>query len=146
VSLDEFAEQSGCVFAESAVVGTKSSEEMRVDVEFSGDFAVNEDRDDDFGFGLERAGEIAGVRVYVAHDNGLAGGGGRAADALMERNARVGRHTAFERTEDEHVTVAFLFEHVKANPVIASKFLVEERDDALHEGVGGSGGDSEAIQ
>ena len=133
--LEEAAEEAGGVFAEGAIVRAEGGEEMRVDVEFADDFVVNEDGNHNFGFGFEGAGEITRIGIYVSDDNGLAGGGRGAADALVERNAGVGRHGALEMTENENVVVAFLFEHVKANPVVTSDFFVEESDDALHKGI-----------
>jgi hypothetical protein len=44
----KFAEQSGGVFAEFAVVGSKSSKEMGVDVRVHCHFAVNEDESSSF--------------------------------------------------------------------------------------------------
>ena len=131
--LDEFAEQRRSVFAEHAVVGTEGGEEVRVDVEFAGDLAMDENGNDDFGFGLERTSEIARVGVDIVDDNGFAGGGRCAADALIEGDARVGSHRALERAEDEDVVIPFFFEHVKTNPVVAREFFVEERNDTLHE-------------
>jgi hypothetical protein len=40
------------VFAELAIVGAEGGEEVGVDIEFTGDFAVMEDRDYDFRFGF----------------------------------------------------------------------------------------------
>jgi hypothetical protein len=136
MGFDEFAQEGGGVFAEFAVVGAKGSVEVGVDVEFADDFAAGEDGDDDFGFGFERASEIAGVGVDVVDDDGFAGGSGGPADALVERDAGVGRHGAFEGAEDEDVLIGVFFEHVKADPVVAGEFFVEEGDDGFHEGVG----------
>ena len=61
MGFEEFAEEGGGVFAELAIAGAEGGEEVGVDVEFTDDFAVNEDGDDDFGFGFEGAGEIAGI-------------------------------------------------------------------------------------
>ena len=44
------------MLAELAVVGTKGGEKMGVDVEFAGNFTVDEYRYDDFRFGLEGTG------------------------------------------------------------------------------------------
>ena len=120
------------MFAEFAVVGAEGGEEVGVDVEFADDFAADEDGNDDFRFGFERAGEIAGVGVDVVDDDGFAAGGRGAADALVERDAGVGRHGALEGAEDKRVA-SFPFEHVEADPVVASEFFVEERDDGFHE-------------
>ncbi len=133
------------MLAEFAVVGAESGEEVGVDVEFADDFAVDEDGDDDFGFGFEGAGEIAGVGVDVVDDDGFASGGRGAADALVERNAGVGRHGAFEAAEDERVA-SFPFEHVEADPVVAGELFVEERDDGFHERFGGCGGLGERVE
>ena len=106
------------MFAEFAVVGAEGGEEVGIDVEFADDFAADEDGDDDFGLGFERAGEVARVGVDVVDDDGFTAGGRGAADALVEGNAGVGRHGALERAEDEGVA-AFPFEHVEADPVVA---------------------------
>jgi hypothetical protein len=133
------------VFAEFAVVGAEGGEEVGVDVELADDFAADEDGDDDFGFGFEGAGEVAGVGVDVVDDDGFAGGGGGAADALVEGNAGVGRHGALEGAEDERVA-AFPFEHVEADPVVAGELFVEKRDDGFHEGFAGGGGSGERVE
>ena len=57
----ELAEDSGGVFAELAVFGAEGGGKMTVDVEFADNFAVHEDRDNNFGLGFERAGQVAGV-------------------------------------------------------------------------------------
>ena len=136
VGFEEFAEEGGGVFAEFAVVGAEGGWEVGVDVEFADDFAVGEDGNDDFGFGFEGAGEIAGVGVYVVDDDGFAGGCRGAADALVEGDAGVGRHGAMEGAENERVA-SFPFEHVKADPVVAGEFFVEKGDDGFHEGFAG---------
>jgi hypothetical protein len=133
------------VLAEFAVVGAEGGEEVGVDVEFADDFAADEDGDDDLGFGFERAGEIAGVGVDVVHDDGLSAGGRGAADALIERDAGVGRHGAFEGAEDERVA-SFPFEHVEADPVVAGELFVEKRDDGFHERFAGCGGPGERVE
>jgi len=133
------------VFAEFAVVGAEGGEEVGVDVEFADDFAADEDGHDDFGFGFEGAGEIAGVGVDVVDDDGFAAGGSGAADALVEGDAGVGRHGAFEGAEDERVA-AFPFEHVEADPVVAGEFFVEQGDDGFHEGFAGRSGFGEGVE
>jgi hypothetical protein len=145
VGLEEFAEGGGCVFAEFAVVGAESGEEVGVNVEFADDFAADEDGDDDFGFGFEGAGEVAGVGVDVVDDDSFAAGGSGAADALVERDAGVGRHGAFEGAEDESVA-AFPFEHVEADPVVAGEFFVEKGDDGFHERFAGRGELGERVE
>jgi hypothetical protein len=142
---EEFAEDGRGVFAEFAVVGAEGGEEVGVDVEFADDFAADEDGDDDFGFGFERAGEVAGVGVDVIDDDGFAAGSCGAADALVERNAGVGRHGAFEGAEDERVA-SFPFEQVETDPVVAGEFFMEKRDDGLHEGFAGGGGFGERVE
>ncbi len=133
------------MFAEFAVVGAEGGEEVGVDVEFADDFAADEDGDDDFGFCFERAGEVTRVGVDVVDDDGFAGGGSGAADALIEGNAGVGRHGAFEGAEDERVA-AFPFEHVEADPIVAGEFFVEEGDDGFHEGFAGGSGFGEGVE
>jgi hypothetical protein len=58
----------------------------------------------------------------------------------------VGRHGTFEGAKDEDVLVAFLFEHVKADPAVAGEFFVEKHDDGFHEGVTGSGSAGEFVK
>ena len=133
------------MFAEFAVVGAEGGVEVGVDVEFADDFAADEDGDDDFGFGFEGAGEIAGVGIDVVDDDGFAAGDSGAADALVEGNAGVGRHRAFEGAEDERFA-SFPFEHVEADPVVAGEFFVEKGDDGFHEGFAGYGGFGERVE
>jgi hypothetical protein len=133
------------VFAEFAVVGAEGGEEVGVDVEFGDDFATDEDGDDDFGFGFERASEIAGVGVDVVDDDGFAAGGRGAADALVEGDAGVGSHGALEGAEDERVA-SFPFEHVEADPVVAGELFVKKGDDGLHERFTGCGGFGERVE
>lgn len=134
------------MFAEFAVVGAERGVEVGVDVEFADYFFVNEDGDHDFGFCFEGTGQVAGIGIDVVDDDSFAGGGSGTADALMERNARVGSHCALEGAEDEDVIVAFFFEHVKADPIVASEFFVKKGDDAFHEGVGVGGRNGEAVE
>lgn len=134
------------MFAESAVGGAESGEEVGVDVEFTDNLAASEDWDDDFGFGFQRTGEIAGVGVDVVYDDGFAAGGGGAADALVERDASVRGHGAAEGSEDEDVASGFALDHVKTDPVVAGEMVVEERDDGLHESFGGWGGGGEGVE
>jgi hypothetical protein len=133
------------VFAEFVVVGAKGGEEVGVDVEFADNSAADKDGDDDFGFGFDGAGEIARVGIDVVDDDGFAAGGRGAADALVEGNAGVGRHGAFERAEDERVA-AFPFEHVEADPVVAGELFVEKGDDGFHERFAGWGGLGERVE
>lgn len=136
MALDEFAEQRRSVFAKLAVVWTEGGEEVGIDVQFASNFAMDENWNDDLGFGLERTSEITSVGVNVVDHNGFAGGGRCAADALVEGDAGVWSHSAFERAEDEDLVIPFFFEHIKTNPVVARKLFVEERDDTFHQGVG----------
>ena len=145
MGFEEFAEGGGGVFAEFAVVGAEGGQEVGIDVEFADDFAADEDGDDDFGFGLEGAGKIAGVGVDVVDDDGFAAGGCGAADALVEGNAGVGRHGALKGAEDERVA-SFPFEHVETDPVVAGEIFVEKGDDGFHEGFAGGGGLGERVE
>jgi len=124
--LHEFAENGGSVFAKLAVIRAESGKEMGVDVEFPDNLSVHENRHHDFGFGFERAGKIAGICIHVADDNGSAGGGRSATDALVQGNSRVGRHCALIGAKHEDVTIALFFEHVEADPVVTGKLFVEK--------------------
>jgi len=145
VGFEEFAEDRGGVFAELAVGGAEGGKEVGVDIEFTDGFAVDEDRDDDFGFGFERAGKIAGIAGDVVNDDGHAATGSGAANPLVEWDARVGRHGALERSEDEDVVIGFPFEHVETNPIVFSEPAVKERDDVFHQGFAGSGCDGQTV-
>lgn len=131
---DEFAEELGGVFAEFAVLGAEGGEEVAVNVEFADDFSFCENGNDNFGFCLEGACEVAHVSVDVVDDNGLAAGCGGSTDALIEGDAGVRGHAAAEWTEDEHVGV-FGVDHVEADPVVASEPFVEQAHDGVHQGV-----------
>jgi hypothetical protein len=78
------------VFAKLAVVRTKGSEKMGVNVEFTGDLAVDEDGNNDFRFGFERTGKVARVGIDLVHNDGFTFGGGSATNALIQRDASVG--------------------------------------------------------
>jgi len=145
-ALEEAAEDGGSVFAELAVVRAEGGQEVGVDVEFADDFAVSEDRDDDFGLGFEGAGEVAGIGIDIIDDDGLAAGSRGATNALIEKDARVGRHGALEWAEDQDVVIALFLEHVEASPVVAGKFLVEQGDHAIHERFGGVRGARQGIE
>ena|SRR5271157_14403 len=146
LGLKEFAKKCGSVFAELAIVGAKGSQEMRVDVEFARNFVVKKNRDDNLGFGLDRASEITRVGGNVIDDNGSACGRGGSADALIEGDACVRRHGAPEGAKDKHVAVRFFFEHVEANPIVACELFVKHGNDALHEVAGRSGFRGERVQ
>ena len=107
------------MFAEPAVVGTKGGEEVGIDVELAHDLAVDEDRDHDLGFGFQGAGQVARIGVDVVNNDGLSSRSRSAANALIERDARMRSHGTLERSEDENVTIGFFLEHVKAYPVVA---------------------------
>jgi len=134
------------VFAEEAIVGAEGSEEMGVDIEFTGDFAVMEDGDNDFGFGFEGAGEIARIVGDVVDDDGFAGAGRGATNALIERDARVGSHGALEGAEKKSGVIGVFTKHVEADPVVFGELAVKECDDVLHESFGGKGGDGETVE
>ena len=146
MGFEEFAEDGGSVFAEFAISRAKSGEEVGVDIEFTDNFAVDEDGDDDFGFGFERTGEIAGIAGDIVNDDGHAAAGSGAANALVERDARVGRHGALEGAEDEDVVIAFLFEQVEANPIVFGELGVKERDNVIHQGLAGTRGDGQTVE
>ena len=139
VGLEEFPEEGGSVFAEFAIVGAEGGQEVGIDVEFARDFAVNEDRNHNLGSGFQGASEIAGVRGNIIDNQRFSAGGGRAANALVQRDTRVGCHSALKRAQDKYVVIAFFFEHVKTDPVVTREFLMEERNNTLHEQITRSG-------
>jgi hypothetical protein len=78
------------VFAKLAVVGTKGGAKMGVDVQFASNFTVDENRYDDFRFGLEGTGQVAPVGSNVVNDNGFTCRRRRPADPLIEWDAVCG--------------------------------------------------------
>jgi len=146
VGFEEFAKDGGGVFAEFAIAGAKGSEEVGVNVEFTNDFAVDEDGDNDLGFGFERAGEIAGIAGDIVNDKGHAAAGSGTANALVERDACVGRHGALEGAENEDIAFRFVRKHVKADPIVFGELMVEQRDDVLHQSFGRTSGNGQSIQ
>ena len=143
--LHPLAEVFGGVLAHGAIVDTEGGGTMAVDIEFAFHFAANENGDDDFGFGFGGAGEVARVGVHVVDDDGFSGGSGSTADALIERDASVRGHRAFERAEFEHVFI-FGIDHVEADPVVLQQVFVEQRDDRRHESLFGGGADGQGIE
>src|SRR5690242_9440177 len=97
MGFDELAEELGGVLAELAVIGTEGGGDVAVNVEFADDFSSCENRNDDFRFCFDGAGEIARIVVHVVHNDGLSGRSSRTADSLVERNACVGSGGAAER-------------------------------------------------
>ena len=49
----------------------------------------------------------------------------------------MGSRGSLEGAENENVAIAFRFQHVKADPIVAREFFVKQSDDDLHESVGG---------
>ena len=80
----ERADLRGAIFDQRAILGGERGGEVAVDIDFAHDLAVNKDRNDDFGLGLERAGEIARIGVDVVDHDGFAGGDRRAADTFVQ--------------------------------------------------------------
>jgi hypothetical protein len=144
--LEKSAEDCGGVFAKLAVVRTKGSEKMGIDVELTGNLAIDEDGNNDFRFSFESAGEVARIGMDVVHNDGFTVRSGGAADSLIQRDAGVGSHRAFERPENEHVAVPFFLEHVEADPVVAGKFFVKEHDDSFHECFARGAGRGEGVE
>jgi len=140
------ANEFGHVLTEGAIFIAKSGEEVRVDVEFTHDLIANKNRNDNFGFGFERAREIAGIGLHVVHDDGLAGGRRSTADTLIKRNTNMWRHGAFERTKHEDIAITFLFEHVESDPVVPREFFMEQANDAAHQLFGRTRRDGKRIK
>lgn len=142
---EEATDDGGGVLAELAVIGTESGKEVAVNVELADDFSVHKNRNDDLGFRFEGTGEIASVAVDVIHNNCFSGGSCGSTDALIERNARVGRERTDKRTKYQDFASGFVLEHVKANPVVSGEFFVQEICDFLHEVIGIRAGDRKRI-
>ena len=107
---------------------------------------MNANRDDDFGLRFKGAGEIAGIGINVVDDDGLSRGSGGATNALVQRDAVMGSHGSLEGAENQNVAIAILFQHVKADPIVAREFFVKQSDDGLHESVGGVARNGERVE
>jgi len=134
------------VFAEGAVVWAEGGGEVRINVEFADDFAMDKHGNDDFGPGLEGTGEITWIGIDVIDEDSTPGGGCGAANSPVERDAGVVRRSPFERSEGQDILAAVFFNHVEADPIVASEFFMEERNDALHESVRRIGGFGESLE
>src|SRR2546422_2896988 len=121
----------GAVFAQLSVLRPKGGKKMAVNAQLPGDFAVHKDRHHDFGLGFERARQIARVFAHVVHDHGGSGRSRGPANPLIQPDARVRRHGAHKRPEDQDIRLVRV-NHVKAHPVVFEHALVELLADALH--------------
>jgi len=93
---------------------------------------------------LTRAEPARVARVFgdVVDDDGFAAAGGGAAEAGVQRDARVRSETAGEGSDEEDAGVGGIGE-VEADPVELGDGGVEFLGDALHKRVGGGDGEGE---
>jgi hypothetical protein len=116
-------------FNESTVNLREGGWRVAVYVDLAHDFAVRADGNNDLGFCLDRAGEIARVRMHVVHHNRLARSRRRTADALRDRDARVRGRLASKRAQHQRLCIAGV-EPIKAGPVVMREPLGDGLDDA----------------
>ena len=107
--------------AAASIGGAERGGLIAVDVDLAEHLAAVHDRHDDLRLRLDAARQIPRIGVHVVDDDrGLLGGGG-AADAAAERDARVRRRLADERAEHQLVAV----EQVDADPRVVRHLLLE---------------------
>lgn len=85
-----------------AIVLGKSGWEVTVNIEFTDNLTMAENRNHNLRFCLERASQIARILVNVIHHDGVATRGGRSADTLVEADARVWGHDAFKWAKNQN--------------------------------------------
>ena len=115
------------------VLRCESRGEVAVDIQFAHDFPAHEHRDNDLRFGFQRTGQITWVLVDIIDDDRQTAGGSRAANALIERDAGVRRHSPLEGTEHEHGRLSAGFQQIKAHPVVFQHTLVQNLHHGRHE-------------
>jgi hypothetical protein len=148
-ALEIFADQASAMLAEVAIFGGEGGGGMAIDIEFSDNFAANENRDDEFGLGFYGAGKIAGIAVDVIDDDSSSTRCGGATDALIQWNSRMGGNRSDVGAENEHGFVRRtrgLLDHVEAHPVVLGKIFLEASDDVGHELFGGGGVGGHLVQ
>ena len=87
------------------------------------------DGNNDFGPGIDGAGEITRIRRHVVHDDRLAGGYCSATDALRHRYAHVRCGRADERAENQHLGIRRI-EHIEAGPTEVRETLRHRCSDS----------------
>src|SRR5207249_4653052 len=127
------ADQSGAVLDEFLIFESEGGGEVAVDVQLANDFTMSKDRDDDLGFGFQRTRQIARIFADIIDHDGPATRGSGATDAMIHRDASMGRHRTYERYQREHGRPRLWLDHVKAHPVVFQHLLVEQPAESLHE-------------
>jgi hypothetical protein len=125
--------EAGAILDKILMFGSKCRGEVAVNIQLAHHRPANKNRHDDLGLGLQGTCQISRIFADVIHNDRLAGGRGCAANALIERNARMRRHSAFELAQHQHWRPSARFEHVEAHPVIFQHALVQELHHRPHE-------------
>src|SRR5450830_837602 len=126
-----FGEQGGHLLEQRAIARPERRGLVAVDVDLPEHLGALHDRHDNFRLRVDAARQVPRIRVHIVHDDSGFFGGGGAADTVPERDARVGRGFAQERTEHELLAV----EHVDADPRVVRDRVLEQPDRLLHRGV-----------
>ncbi len=100
VIFDIISDDAGYCFQQVTVSNSESCKIVAVDVDFSDNFSTRMDWDHNFGFGLDRTGEVTRIEAYIVDDDRLARRNSGTADALGYRNADVGRRITDVGTYD----------------------------------------------
>src|ERR1039458_5389775 len=132
--LNEAPDDARRFFQELAVDLREGRRRMAVNVDLAHHLAPRINRNNDLGVCLERAGEIARVRVHVVHHNRLSRSGRGSANPLRDGDACVRGRIANKSAEDQSHRIAGV-EHVKAGPIVMRKLLGDGLDDASLQGV-----------
>src|SRR5579862_3090115 len=97
---------------------------MAVNIELTDHAAVNENRYDNFRFGFERAGQVSRIFAHIIDHHRLPAGSSRPADSLVQWNAGMRRHRAFECPQDKYRWLRARLEQIKTHPVVLQHTVV----------------------
>ena len=109
---------------------------MAVDIELSDDFAIHKYGHNDFGLCFERTREVTRVLTDIVYYHCLPTGSGRAANTLVQRDARMWGHGTFEGSQNKYRRLRSGLEHVEPNPVVFQHPIVQKLCHVSHEILG----------
>src|SRR6202034_4281877 len=97
--LNVTADNPGHFLKEDTILILEGGAIMAVNVDFSNYTSVCVDRHDDLRLRFDGEGQVAGIGGDTVNNDGLTSRDSRSADALIDRDAHVGRGSADKRAE-----------------------------------------------